>query len=166
MAKVVVHLTVGEAHKFSKNEYTVLSYFSCVFHYPTLCSFSEFIIKNNIRIWIHPLIVWLGRIWLKYHSFNRASRWTVVVWYNTAFKWFWRMFYKLYRLSSSWPSNVFSPWTVNQMATPALKMNPARDMRICLLTQFLVHLMPSPTSAFLATWSQYICNRLEMLRYH
>uniref|UniRef100_Q61321-3 Isoform 3 of Homeobox protein SIX4 n=1 Tax=Mus musculus TaxID=10090 RepID=Q61321-3 len=54
----------------------------------------------------------------------------------------------------------------NRMATPVPRMNPARDMRICLLIHFQAHLMASPTSASLATWSQYICNKLEMLRYH
>uniref|UniRef100_A0A8C9QKF9 Uncharacterized protein n=2 Tax=Marmotini TaxID=337730 RepID=A0A8C9QKF9_SPEDA len=51
------------------------------------------------------------------------------------------------------------------MEIPALKMNPARDMKICLLTHSQVHQMVSPTSAFPVTWSQYICNKLEILRY-
>uniref|UniRef100_A0ABI7YG29 Secreted protein n=1 Tax=Felis catus TaxID=9685 RepID=A0ABI7YG29_FELCA len=55
---------------------------------------------------------------------------------------------------------------VSQMAIPALKMNPARAMRTCLLIHSPVHRIVSPTSAFPVTWNQCICSKLEMLRYH
>lgn len=150
---------------FCKNENAVISYFSWILHYPTLWSFSEFIIKKIVRIWIH-LVVWLGRICLQLLVSARPDRSTVLLCLNTTLDGFEGHFTNYTDCHPFDLQNVLSPWTVNQMATPALKTNPARDMRICLLTHFRVHLTPSPTSAFPATWSQYTCNKLEMLRYH
>uniref|UniRef100_A0A5F9CKY6 Uncharacterized protein n=1 Tax=Oryctolagus cuniculus TaxID=9986 RepID=A0A5F9CKY6_RABIT len=44
------------------------------------------------------------------------------------------------------------------MEIPAMKVSPAKDRRICLLTLSRVPLMVSPTSACPVTWSPQIGN--------